>query len=205
MSTAVVIGDSQAQGLLPVMGPVLARHGYDLDTGRSWAEQGASIDTVTQHARTAGPADLAIVLSGGGNDPASLIANADAYRTKLQTLVGTLQFAGARSIVLVGPMRSDDPAVAAQHDAARAIQARGVPGARWVDGYRLSSFVPHPSGNPTHWTRAGYEQIALELEKAIWSSGTVTAIGLVGTLTFLGSIGMIAMEALYERARPAEG
>lgn len=201
---AVVVGDSQAQGLLPVLGPILARHGYDLDADRSWAHQGAGIDAITEHARAAGPADLAIVLTGGGNDTAQSLRDAGAsYREKLHNLVGTLRFAGVQSIVLVGPMISDDPEVQRRHDAARQYQAQGVPGARWIDGYRLSAWVPHPDGNPTHWTRNGYQAIAGELEKAIWSSGTVTAIGLVGTLTFLGGLGMLVMESLYERARTA--
>ncbi len=197
---AVIVGDSQGVGLETVLGPVLSRHGYELDTAKSWTSNGANLDSITQHAVQAGPADLAIVFSGGGNDPLSLTTNQANYRAKLVTLVGTLRFSGVQEIVLVGPMKSDDPSVTAMHDAARAVQGQGIPGARWIDGYLVSEWTPHPVGNPTHWDRNGYAAIALELEKAIWSSTTKAVIGLVGTLTFLGGLGMLLMEGLYDRA-----
>lgn len=197
---AVVLGDSQAQGLLPVLGPVLRRHGYELDPNHSWAQQGAGIGDITEHAVRAGPADLALVFSGGGNDPASLVGDQNAYKEKLVTLVGTLRFSGVQNVVLVGPFRSDDAAVARLHDAARLVQERGIPGSRFVDGYALTVWVPHPAGELTHWSRTGYQSIALELEKALFDSGVVTAIGLVGSLTCLGALGVALMEALYARA-----
>jgi hypothetical protein len=197
---AAIIGDSQAQGLLPVMGPILARRGYELDTDRSWAQQGAAIDAITEHARQVGPVDLAIVFSGGGNDPASLVNDQARYRDKLVTLVNTLRFAGVRQVIIVGPFSSDDPSVQALHDAARLVQARGIPGARWVDGEALTRWIPHPAGNLTHWDHASYQRIGVELERAIFEHGTVTAIGLVGTLAFLGAAGSVVMELLYARA-----
>lgn len=194
---ASIIGDSQAEGLEPVLGPILARHGLELDRGKSWARAGAGILEITEHARTAGPVRLAIAITGGGNDT---IGDLEAYRTKLVNLVGTLRFAGAQEVVLVGPFLSDDPEVQARHEAARAVQSRGIPGARWVDGFAMSAYTRHPEGNPTHYDRAGYQRLALELEKAIFDSGVHTAIGLVGTLSFLGAAGVVLMEYLYERA-----
>lgn len=192
---AVAIGDSQAEGLMPLLGAMFARHGYALDASKSWSRAGAGIDEITQHAVQAGPAKIGLIFTGGANDPASLVNNAEAYRAKLQTLVGTMHFAGVQDVFLVGPFKSDDPAVAAQHQAARLVQGAGIPGARFIDGIRLSEWTPHPDGNLTHWTRAGYQQIVLELERAVFQSGTVTAIGLVGTLTFLGGLGMLVLEA----------
>src|SRR5205814_2299932 len=139
---------------------------------------------------------LVLVLTGGANDSNGLVGNQERYRDKLVTLVGTLRFAGAQSVVLVGPFRSDDPTVEAQHEAARLVQGRGIPGARFVDGFSVSSSVPHPAGNPTHWTTAGYRSIAGELEKALFDQGLVTAIGMAGTLAFLGAGGVVLMELL---------
>lgn len=192
-----IVGDSQAAGLEPVLGPILARHGLQLDEAKSWTRAGAGVVEITEHAVHAGPVRMAIAVTGGGNDT---ITNMEAYRAKLVTLVGTLRFAGAQEVVLVGPMLSDDPAVQARHEAARAVQSRGIPGARWVDGFQLSAWVQHPPGNPVHYDRNGYAQLGRELEKALFDSGTVTAIGLVGSLTCLGALGIAVMEALYARA-----
>ena len=194
---ASIVGDSQAEGLKPVLGPILARHGLELDDGKSWTRAGAGVVEITEHAVRAGPVRLTIAVTGGGNDT---IGNIETYREKLVALVGTLRFAGAQEVILVGPMLSDDPEVQARHEAARAVQSRGIPGARWVDGFALSAFVGHPAGNPNHYSRNGYQAIGLELERAIFDSGTRTAIGLVGTLGFLGAAGVVLMEALYARA-----
>lgn len=200
MSTLMILGDSQGAGLEPFMDALASRHGLTFDRTRSYTRAGASLEELTEHAVHAGPASLAIVFSGGGNDPAALVNNQTLYAEKLATLVGTLRFAGVQSVVVVGPFRSDDAAVQAQHEAARLVQGRGIPGARWVDGMALTAFVPHPADNETHWDRASYARIATELEKAIFDQGLVTAIGMVGTLAFLGAGGVVVMELLYARA-----
>ena len=191
---AVLLGDSQGEGLEPLLAPVLRRHGYHLDTPASWTQSGASIAAIAAHTSSAGPADLVLVVSGGGNDT----VGAD-YAGKLAAVAAQLRAGGARDVVWVGPMRSDDPRVRALHDAARAVQGRGIRGARWIDGYALSGWAEHgPDG--THFTPNGYRSIALELERAVWSQDQATVIGLVGTLAFLGACGVILTEALYARA-----
>jgi len=200
MATAKILGDSQGQGELAALGPVLARHGLELDQAGSYVRAGADSSELAQHASSIGAADVVLLFTGGGNDPASLVNDQNRYRDKLTSIVNTLRAGGAQRVVLVGPFRSDDPSVQALHDAARLVQGRGIPGASWIDGYQITAFVPHPAGNPTHWAAAGYRAIALELEKALFDHGEVTAIGLVGTLTFLGAVGAVTMELLYARA-----
>ena len=192
---AAILGDSQGDGLERVLGPVLARHGYELVSG--WTEAGASLAALLEHAGAIGEADLVLVVSGGGND-SNVEAHADDYRAKLDRVVAELRAAGARDVIWVGPMRSADPRVAGLHDAARAIQGRGIRGARWIDGYTLSITAQHaPDG--VHFTRNGYSSLAVELERAIWGQGIATAIGLVGTLAFLASVGVIVLEAMEAR------
>lgn len=197
---ALLIGDSQGEGLRRPLTSVLAARGYALSPA-SWTQVGASTTAARPHVDGVPAVDLAIVVLGGNDG--SLARAGEGYAAKLADLVAQLRRAGARDVVWIGPMHADDASVAAQHDAARAVQSRGIPGARWVDGYALSIYAPH-GGDGVHFTAAGYRQIAAEADKALFQSNMVTALGLVGTLAFLGSAGVIAMEALYARASSSD-
>jgi hypothetical protein len=196
---ARVLGDSQGVGLLAVLGPVLAAHGYELDAPGSWTQVGASTVDATAHAGAVGTgADLVLVVLGGNDG--ELAANTARYRAKIDALLLELRRAGAREVVWVGPMHADDARVAQLHDAAREAQGSGgVTGVKWIDGYPLSYRAEH-AGDGVHFTRRGYASIAADIERAVWAQGASTAIGLVGTLVFLGAAGIVAMEVLYARA-----
>jgi len=197
--TVLLLGDSQGLGLRAPLSRLLAARGYELDQ-RSWTESGASLGAIASHVPSGGEWDLAIVVSGGGNENAG--ADPAAYRQKLDDLAQQLR-ARASRVVFVGPLRATDPRVSGLHDAARAIQREGIRGAQWVDGYALSSWVS-PTEAGVHYSANSMSVIARELDRAIFASGMATAIGLVGTLAFVGAVGVIAIEAWLGAATPSD-
>ncbi len=189
--TVLLLGDSQGEALRAPLARLLAARGYELDP-HSWTESGASLGAIAAHVPQNRNHQIAIVVSGGGNENAA--TDPAGYRQKLDDIAQQLRATSGR-VYFVGPLRSSDMRVSGLHDAARAIQRSGIRGATWIDGYALSAWVA-PGNDGTHYDRNAMARIASELDRAIFSSGTVTGVGLFGTLAFVGAAGAIGVMAL---------
>ncbi|MCC7522440.1 hypothetical protein IT407_01385 [Candidatus Uhrbacteria bacterium] len=185
--TAVIIGDSQAQGLRRPLTAALA--GYDINVLDAAAHQGKGLkwfldnDIISNLVSSRRP-DMVILIIGG-NDNVRVNGriegvSRETYEERLRTAY--TQAAGSgRSVVWIGPATSQDSGVQARHEATRIVQQAVVPGlgARWIDGMPGSAPGPFQGdSNPSqrsHLTGEGYRRWACLLAPQVSGGGTSTS------------------------------
>lgn len=194
MTKYVVVGDSQAEGLLfgvalpAILGDELVGR-YD---HRGWSSARMLSDGAIQTA--AGRAvseDATLLIFAGGNDNASTAENADRYRATLRDIVKTIArksaAAGGQTIKVVwfGPVFARAPGDAVQHPQVRAVQRSAlspssvrqavaeVPGAsvswRWVDSFPLTRDLARVEN--VHLTADGYRIFAERVLHSVAGGG----------------------------------
>jgi lysophospholipase L1-like esterase len=179
--TAVIIGDSQAQGLnRPLTASLEA---YDVNVAGTAIQEGLTTNRVFTELGVRGLVssrnpDIIIVIVGGNDTVGTSAAQQSAYEGVLSNAIvqmgGT---ANAPKIVWVGPAFSRDEGVQARHDRTSAAQQSFLSGrsVRWIDGRTGSREGPYQQdSNPgdtegeirnrnTHLTNDGYRRWACEL------------------------------------------
>lgn len=185
--SAVIIGDSQAQGLRRPLTRSL--EGFEITVVDSAAHAGKGLrwflenNIISSLVSRRNP-DIVILIIGG-NDEVRGRGRVDCntredYETCLRTAY--TQAAGTgRSVVWIGPATSRDTDTQARHEATRVVQQAVVPGlgARWIDGMPGSEDGPFQGdGNSSlrsHLTGEGYRRWACVLAPQIAGGGTSTS------------------------------
>jgi lysophospholipase L1-like esterase len=186
--TAVIIGDSQAQGLQRPLTTALA--GYDVEVTGQSSHAGMGLrwfldnNTISSMVNSRNP-QLVILIIGGNDDVQTSGASRTAYETKLRQAYNDAHARGA-DVVWIGPATSRDEGVQERHDRTATVQSSYVPslGARWIDGRPGSSAGPfQQETNPgsseaqirsrnSHLTGEGYRAWACALAPGIAGGGT---------------------------------
>lgn len=163
---AVVLGDSQAQGLAPGLREALPVIGFDVV---------ATITTVGTSTRAMLDSDkiaralehepALIVIALGGNDFVT-----ERYPETLHAFVSQARSRGAR-VVWVGPAHAANADVEARHARTREAQRVIVPatGALWLDSVPWTHEGHSPDG--VHFTRTAYAAQARAIASAIAAGG----------------------------------
>jgi lysophospholipase L1-like esterase len=186
--TAVIIGDSQAQGLQRPLTTALA--GYDVEVTGQSSHAGKGLrwfldnNTISSMVNSRNP-QLVILIIGGNDDVQTSGASRTAYETKLRQAYNDAHARGA-DVVWIGPATSRDEGVQERHDRTATVQSSYVPslGARWIDGRPGSAAGPfQQETNPgsgesqirsrnSHLTGEGYRAWACALAPGIAGGGT---------------------------------
>jgi lysophospholipase L1-like esterase len=186
--TAVIIGDSQAQGLHRPLTTALA--GYDVEVTGQSSHAGKGLrwfldnNTISSMVNSRNP-QLVILIIGGNDDVQTSGASRTAYETKLRQAYNDAHARGA-DVVWIGPATSRDEGVQERHDRTATVQSSYVPslGARWIDGRPGSAAGPfQQETNPgngesqirsrnSHLTGEGYRAWACALAPGIAGGGT---------------------------------
>lgn len=203
--TAVIIGDSQAQGLNRPLTAALEE--YDVNVVGTAVHQGYTTNRVFTELGVRGLVssrnpDLIIVIVGGNDTVGTSEAQRSAYEGVLNNAI--VQMGGNANIpkiVWVGPAFSRDEGVQARHDRTASAQQAffsGI-GVRWIDGRTGSRAGPYQQdSNPgttesqirnrnTHLTNEGYRRWACELAPQLVSgspSGSCPTAGGEGDIAF---------------------
>jgi lysophospholipase L1-like esterase len=179
--TAVIIGDSQAQGLNRPLTAALEE--YDVDVVGTAIHEGYTTNRVfielgVRSLVSSRNPDLIIVIAGGNDTVGTSEAQRSSYEGILNNAVVQLGGnANIPKIVWVGPAFSRDEGVQARHDRTSSAQQSFFSGLglRWIDGRDGSRAGPYQQdSNPgsteaqirnrnTHLTNAGYRRWACEL------------------------------------------
>lgn len=179
--TAVIIGDSQAQGLNRPLTATLEE--YDVEVVGTALREGLTTNRVFTELGVRGLVssrnpDIIIVIVGGNDTVGTSAAQQTAYQAVLSnTIVQMGGTANVPKIVWVGPAFSRDTGVQARHDRTSSAQQPYLTGlgVRWIDGRTGSREGPYQQdSNPgdtegeirnrnTHLTNAGYRRWACEL------------------------------------------
>lgn len=187
---AVVLGDSQAEGLAPHLRGALAPLFYVVNT--IW-QRGISTRALIRSGKIEAalaqrPAVVMFVL--GGNDTAS-----DSYRQDLIDAVALAARDGAR-VIWVGPAYSLDPVVERRHAAAREAQRALLPtlGVLWLDSVAWTR-AGH-ADDDVHFTRVGYAAQATAIAVALEARRTEVLVASRGSSTSPLIVGAVAAAAL---------
>lgn len=184
--TAVIIGDSQGQGLL---GPLTtALGGYDTTVVGSIVQQGFSTNQLmgagARGLVTSRNPDLIIVIAGGNDIVGTSADDRSNYQSVLSNAIASLGGnANIPKIVWIGPAFSKDAGVQSRHDRIATYQQAYFSGlsVRWIDGRTGSRPGPYQQdvspgttemqirSRSTHLTGQGYMRWACELAPQIVS------------------------------------
>ncbi len=181
--TAVIIGDSQAQGLNHPLAAAL--EAYHIHVTGASVHPGWRVSRIIEEADIASfissrNPQLVIMIAGGNDQVSGSTEGRTAYESTLRRAVTAL---GGSHIVWVGPATSQDDGVMTRHIGTAAVQSSYLPGlgVRWIDGRPGSAAGPFQGdSNPSrrsHLTGAGYRRWACELAPQI---AETTAVGSCG-------------------------
>jgi lysophospholipase L1-like esterase len=177
MPALALIGDSHAEVLFPLLKPLAEAAGYRVVYSiakRGWSEASYNRDASFASAIAAARPDVALVHLGGNNQAMSTAA----YSRDVQTLLGTLERAGVKRVLWVGPYAatSDTANTRVRHETTADLQATILPqfGVSWLDT-RPFSRTGHTDG--VHFSRTAYADFARRIGSFLGSSAAVVASG----------------------------
>lgn len=160
MPALALIGDSHAEILFPLLKPIAEAAGYRVvfsSAKRGWSEASYNRDASFASSLAAARPNVALVHLGGNNQAMSTAA----YSRDVQTLLGTLERAGVKRVLWIGPYAatSDTANTRVRHETTADIQATILPqfGVRWLDT-RPFSQTGHTDG--VHFSRTAYADFA---------------------------------------------
>lgn len=158
---AIVLGDSQAEGLAPHLRVALAPLFHVVNV--VW-QRGVSTRALYQSGKVEQALEQqpnVVILVLGGNDTVGTH-----YRNTLIEMVGLAARDGAH-VIWIGPAYSEDLDVENRHAAAREAQRAILPalGVLWLDSFAWTRDGHTPDG--VHFTRGAYERQAQAIAREI--------------------------------------
>lgn len=172
MNTYILIGDSQAGGLLPHLQEYMRARGLIMIGSATHDGWSTSRFVEEQPAVALGRLEPDVVLIAlGGNDVASTAMSRAALAGDIGRLVQQLRVAGATPhIIWIGPAHSTEADTDRRHAAVTELQRAVLPtlGVEWHDGRPMTNDLPHaPDG--VHFTRTSYARWAARINAVLFT------------------------------------
>lgn len=186
MTSIGIIGDSQSEGLVPFLVPLLEGRGDRVVgtatiRGMSLANMRSNIERQRSVKAVADRSEVLVVILGGNNRVSSRAAYASLVSWFLNDVADH-----PRAIWWVGPAASVHPTWGEHHAATRALQRSILPPrsrVTWIDAWPMTRRGIEYAGDRLHFTREGYRAWAPRLLGELHSAaptGLLVGAGLLG-------------------------
>ena len=171
MAVVGIIGDSQGEGLVPTLVPLLEAKG--MRVAGVYVQRGMSLQNmramswraVSARAVASVSTDALIVILGGNNRLSRIEEYSEEVRWFLREVAGR-----PRQIWWIGPAATATPGVEDPHRRTGLLQKAIFDGSRkvaWLDGWSMTSRGVQFAPDGLHFTRAGYATWARRLADAL--------------------------------------
>ena len=172
MTTASLIGDSQAEGLLPYIQEHMEARGFAIigaathvgwKTGRFVREQPAT-------ALSRLGADVVLVVLGG-NDIALTADSRAELASDIRQFLVQIRSSSSPHIIWIGPAHSTDPDTSRRHEGVAAVQRAILPalGVEWHDGEPMTDDLGH-AADGVHFPRTSLMRWADRIDRSLFTN-----------------------------------
>ena len=195
MNTYLLIGDSQAEGLLPYIHERMHARGFTMvgaathvgwKTARFVSEQAAvALSRVN-------PDVVLVVL--GGNDIATTASARAVLAEDIRQFLAQIRSSSSPHIIWIGPAHSTDPNTSRRHEAVADVQSSMLPalGVEWHDGGPMTEDLGH-AADGVHFPRTSLIRWADRINQALFTNEHSTRwVGAVSLLAAAAGIAGIA-------------
>lgn len=195
MKTYILIGDSQAEGLLSHIRELMQARGFIMIGAATQSGWSTSRFVEAQSAVALGTLrpDVALFVLGG-NDSAGTAMARSVLAGDIGRLLQQLRTGGSPHVIWIGPAHSTNEGVNRRHEGVAVVQRAILPalGVEWHDGAAMTDDLGH-AADGTHFPRTSLIRWAARIDQALFTNERGTRwVGAAALLAAAAGIAGIA-------------